>query len=150
MINEIWGAGNNVGNDYVELFNPGAAAKDVSGYAVTDTETTDGGPKPREGVIFPAGTILPAGGYLLVVADRRDAGVSTDCLGGPSPCFEARFGISQANGETIFVLDQTGAISTSQYYGPDAGPAGQSYARIPNGTGGFQPATSTPGAMNTP
>jgi hypothetical protein len=150
VINELYGAGNNVGNDFVELFNAGTIAKDLSGFSVTDTEATDGGPKPREGVIFPAGTSLAAGGFLLVVADRRDAGVSTDCLSGPMPCFEARFGISQGNGETIFLLDAQGQIATSQYYPPDGGPGPRSFGRLPDGTGSFRATTSTPGAANQP
>ena len=124
--------------------------KDLSGFSVTDTEATDGGPKPREGVIFPAGTSLAAGGFLLVVADRRDAGVSTDCLGGPSPCLEARFGVSQGSGETIFLLDAQGQIAASQYYPPDGGPGPLSFGRLPDGTGSFRATTSTPGAANQP
>lgn len=150
VVNELFVTGSNsdpaIGPDYVELFNAGSAPQDLSGFAVTDMEN-DGGPKLREGVVFPAGTMVAPGAFVLVVADRRDAGVSTDCLGGPASCFEARFGLSQ-NGETVFLLDAQGAVFRSQQYPAAPAPAGSSYGRFPDGTGSFGTTQKTPGRAN--
>lgn len=147
VVNEIFATGGANDPDYVELFNAGTAAQDLSGYSLTDTENTDGGPKPREGVVFPAGTTLTPGGFLLVVGDRADAGATADCLNGPSSCFSARFGLSQ-NGESVFLLDAQGAIHRSQAFPSAAAPAGSSYGRFPDGTGSFATTRKTPGAAN--
>lgn len=150
VVNELFVTGSNsdpaIGPDYVELFNAGTAPQDLSGFAVTDMES-DGGPKLREGVVFPAGTMVAPGAFVLVVADRRDAGVSSDCLGGPASCFEARFGLSQ-NGETVFLLDAQGAVFRSQQYPAAPAPAGSSYGRFPDGTGAFGTTQKTPGRAN--
>ncbi|MDX2013886.1 MAG: lamin tail domain-containing protein [Myxococcaceae bacterium] len=147
VVNEVFATGTATDPDYVELFNVGTAAQDLSGFSLTDTESSDGGPKPREGVVFPAGTTLAPGGFLLVVADRPDAGASTECLGGPATCFTARFGLSQ-NGETIYVLDAQGMVFRSQAYPAAAAPAGSSYGRFPDGTGAFGTTQKTPGRAN--
>jgi hypothetical protein len=151
VVNELFVTGNAndpaIGPDYVELFNAGTAAQDLSGFSLTDTETSDGGPKPREGVVFPAGTSLAAGAFLLIVGDRADAGVSSDCLGATAPCFGARFGLSN-NGETVFVLDAQGQVFTSQAYPAAPAPAGSSYGRFPDGTGAFGTTQKTPGRAN--
>lgn len=51
--------------DWFELYNAGTDAVDLSAYTLTDTLTN------RTKFTIPAGTILPAGGYLLVWADEE-------------------------------------------------------------------------------
>ncbi len=53
--------------EYVELFNSGAAAVDVSGWALRDDNVN--------AFVLPGGTTIPAGGYL-VVAASADAGTN--------------------------------------------------------------------------
>ncbi len=50
--------------DWFELYNPGAAAVDLSGYFLSDTLTN------TTQSAIPAGTTIPANGYLLVWADN--------------------------------------------------------------------------------
>lgn len=52
--------------DWFELYNPGATFVDISGFTLSDRLDN-----PRKFVI-PAGTIVPARGYLLVWADEED------------------------------------------------------------------------------
>jgi hypothetical protein len=131
----------------VELFNPGPNTIDLSGFSVADTENTDGGPKPRDTAPFPAGTTLPPNTYLLVVGDRTTAGPSTDCLG-VAACFQAKWGISQGNGEKLWLLDATGSVAIVEQYPQNGAVGPASYGRLPNGSGAFQSMTATPGAPN--
>jgi hypothetical protein len=50
-------------SDWIELHNAGATEADLGGWALTDDRT-----RPQKWVI-PAGTRIPAGGYLVVLAD---------------------------------------------------------------------------------
>jgi hypothetical protein len=145
VINEIAG----VGQDFVELYNPGTAAVDLSSWSLTDMDKNDAGPKVADAVTLPSGTLLSPGAFLLLVLERKDAGVgaTTDCPGSLPACFQAGWGISNSKGETIFVLDTQGGIAAQQHY-PGAQDAGESYARLPDGTGAFDIAAPTPGASN--
>jgi len=58
------------GGEWVELYNPTSAAIDVSGLLLSDNEGTDAG----EGEYWiPAGTSIPAGGYLTIGASTSSA-----------------------------------------------------------------------------
>ena len=52
--------------DFIELYNAGASAQDISGWGLTDAPTT------KYKWAFPSSTIIPAGGYLLVFADDKN------------------------------------------------------------------------------
>jgi hypothetical protein len=56
-------------SDWLELFNPGGSDLDISGYWLTDDLLQPGKWN------IPAGTVVPAGGYLLIWADGRDTGL---------------------------------------------------------------------------
>jgi hypothetical protein len=56
--------------DYIELYNDGTATIDLSGMALSDDLL-----EPRK-FVFPAGTTLGAGQYLLLLADEADTGYS--------------------------------------------------------------------------
>ena len=71
--------------DWIELFNGGDTAVDLSGIGVSD------GAVNKYKFTFASGTTLAAGGYLIIFCDDRDAG---------APEYHAAFKIS-ASGETI-------------------------------------------------
>ena len=75
-------------SDWVELYNAGAADADLGGYFLTDnlSDTTKW--------MIPAGTILPANGYLIFWADGNDTGLHTS------------YGFSSA-GEEVGLYDPT-------------------------------------------
>ena len=58
--------------DWIELYNSATQQKDVSGYKIYDSGGKDGS-KPK--MTLPAGTTIPALGFLVVVVDdTTDAG----------------------------------------------------------------------------
>lgn len=144
VINELSAAG----DDWIELFNAGSDTLDVGGLLVADIDDA-GAPKVDGAVTIPAGTTLEAGAYLFVLADQ-DASLpdlQDACDPGPVPCLHAGFGLS-GGGDTVFVLDADGAVLASVEYPADATVEGESWGRIPNGTGDFGVTAPTPGAAN--
>lgn len=89
VINEIYGGGGFAANgtlptsafnrDFVELFNNGAEAVDIGGYAFRYGSAASTSMNPTMpgtlGADVPAGTILPVGGFYLIAAE---AGTSTN------------------------------------------------------------------------
>jgi hypothetical protein len=137
--------------EWVELVGTGATAIDVSGYQVADQEKDGGGPKLKDAVTFPKGTVLSPKSYLIVQGGGIDAGVGKACPdGGQSYCFNANFGISNKSGETLYLLDTNGGVVGSGIYPPTAAPSGSTWGRIPNGdpNGKFAITVPTPGAAN--
>jgi hypothetical protein len=147
VINEIRA----VGEEWVELFNAGAAPVDLSDVMVTDTETDDGGPRVSRAMRFPRGTMLSPGQHVVIVSDQADAGSGpqTRCPdGGPATCFHAGWSLSASRGESVWVLSPAGAVTTRELYPMEAAPEGQSWGRVPDGTGPFGATRPTPGAAN--
>lgn len=103
--------------DYIELYNAGAAAVDLSGMFLTDSLTS------TQKWQIPAGTTIAAGGYLLVWADSEPAE-------GP---LHASFGLS-AGGESagLFqtVANGNGLIDGFSFPSPGTDVA---YGRTPDG-----------------
>lgn len=77
--------------DLIELYNPRATAADLSGWRITDNLNA-----PNR-FVFPAGTTIPAGGYLVLRAAEPDG----------SPGLHLGFALDQ-NGESLFLLDPVG------------------------------------------
>lgn len=104
-------------DDWVELYNGGTSAIDLTGYHLTDNENN------LTKWIFPAIT-LPADDYLVVWLDGdvTQAGLHTG------------FKLS-ADGEELFLSDPSGVAIDAIFYqglGDD-----EAFARMPNGTGPF-------------
>ena len=114
-------------DDWIELKNMSAAEIDLSGMYLSDDRAN---PKKWQ---FPAGTTIPAGGYLLIWADD-DAG--------DSPGLHASFKLS-ASGESV-VLSDTDDNGNTVIDAVDfpALDADVSYGRSPEGTGSFQALTT--------
>jgi hypothetical protein len=147
VINEISGKGDN----WVELYNGATAPADLGGWALTDSEKDGGAPKTSEAVVFPSGTTLAPGAYGLVAQLPADAGADaapTCPAGGQAFCFGATWGISNKTGETLYLLDKSGVVSTDGKYPGNAVGSGQTWGRLPNATGSFAITAPTPGAAN--
>jgi len=147
-INEISGKG----EEWVELFNTGGQAVDVSDWAVTDRNKDGGGPDIGHIVKFPQGTTLSPNTYLLVAGAPKDAGPGVDAAacpaGGQAYCFVGQFGISNKSGETIYVIGTSNTVSAQADYPANTVGTGQTWGRMPNGTGSFAINAATPGASN--
>jgi hypothetical protein len=115
--------------DYIELKNNSVTNLVLTSYALTDNPTN------TTKYVFPAGTTILAGGYLLVWCDK-DYG---------APGLHAGFGLDEA-GETVLLLN-SGSIVDSVSFGPQAPDV--SIGRIVNGTGGWQANTPTPLTANS-
>ena len=87
--------------DWVELHNTGSAAEDISGYILSDNVGND---KYR----FPQGTVIPAGGYLVVYCSELAQAEDI-----------APFGLSQLGGESL-VLKNAGGMIVEIVYSPAA------------------------------
>ncbi len=145
LLNEI-----SPSDEWVELVGTGSSAIDVSGFRVADSEKDGGGPKLSDAVKFPSGTILSPKAYLIVKGGGLDGGGKPCPDGGQSYCFNAEFGISSKNGETIYLLDDKDAVVGTVVYPPNGVPSSDSWGRIPSGDpkGTFVATVPTPGLVN--
>lgn len=130
LINEVASNNGDPNPDWIEIYNPGDAEVDISGFGVYD--------KPAAIYTIPAGTKIAAKGYFVIICDVA--------LAGTDPTKYAAFGIS-SGGESVYFVDGTLAI-IDQVDVP-AMPLGVSYARIPNGGDVFANANPTKGAENS-
>ena len=106
--------------DWVELYNAGAGAADVSGWTLLDNDDT------HTPYAIPAGTLVPAGGYLVLEV--------------------AQFGFGLGGADSARLFDASGALVDTYAWSSHAV---TTYGRCPNGTGDFTTtASSTKGAEN--
>lgn len=116
-------------DDWVELYNPGAADLDLTGYTVTDDTAM-----PTR-MTLPAGVVVPARGYKLLWCDDQVQGVD-----------HLPFKLDAA-GEQFAIYAPDGALIDSISFGMATTDA--SFARLPDGTGEFAScARPTCGAAN--
>lgn len=113
-------------SDWVELYNPGAGELDISGCRLTDDPTR------RARWRFPGGTSIPAGGYLVVLADGADAS---------GTYHHANFSLA-AGGDYLGLYDPNGILLDEFSPAYPQQVSGYSYGR----SGYYE--TPTPGAVN--
>jgi hypothetical protein len=120
VVNEVESNGGTPG-DWVELYNPGASAIDVSGYRFKDGDDT------HSFYFIPAGTSIAPNGYLLLE--------------------EAQFGFGLGSADSARLYPPSGDSVVDSYTWTAHAPV--SYGRCANGSGSFSAnATSTKGATN--
>ncbi len=121
--------------DWIELYNAGATAVDLSGYHLSDRENNP------DKWAFPAGANLPAGNHMIVFADGKD-----EYSGG---AYHTNFKLTQTTGNDQVVLaDPQGNILEVHYFNPP-NLTDNSYGRTSDGSpdwGVFT--TPTPNAPN--
>jgi hypothetical protein len=115
-MNEIYSRGVVTDPDWIEIYNGGTTSTDIGGYKIYDSGG-QGGTKPK--MVIATGTILPAGGYYVVVTDIP---TTTDPSG---------FGLSSA-GEEVWLEDKNGTVIEDITF--PAMDVTQTYSRIPNGS----------------
>ncbi len=117
--------------DWIEIYNPGSGAVDMSGLFLTDDLAS-----PTKWQV-PSGVTIPAGGYLLFWADGETAQGSTHANFKLSADGEAA-GLTASDGKTVIDSVTFGAQGLDVAYG-----------RYPNATGSFMRLSpATPGAKN--
>lgn len=124
-------------NDWIELCNLGGEDVHLGGWSLSDNPNN-----PRKWV-FPNGTTLPAGGFLVVMATGLDTGPADG-----ADFLHANFKLSSA-GEYVGLFEPSGAVADaiSPAFPPQR--VHFSYARGPEGGFAFR-AVPTPGATNDP
>lgn len=138
VINEILASNQNaetdeVGEheDWIEFYNTSGTSFDLSGFYVTDN------PSNLDKWDFPAGTVIPPYGYLILWADE-------DSSQGPMHC---NFKLA-AGGEFLALLDNAQNFVDTLNFPQQIQDMG--YARVPNGTGPFVIQNRTFAANNSP
>lgn len=124
--------------DWVELYNPGSTAFDLTGYELRDNSDD-------HRWMFLPGTTLPAGGFLVV--DEATEGL----VGGVRAAFRDPIGIGSADRIRLFDAAGTLVDDTLPWQGHAAikgDTAAATLARCPDGLGDFVLARPTPGADN--
>ena len=129
-INELYSRGVPGDLDWIEVYNPSSSPLDISGYKIYDNGGQAGSKPKKE---FPAGSIIPAMGFLVIVVDD-DA--------------ESGFGLS-SGGDEVWLEDPSGTVI--DYIAIPAMETTQSYGRYPDGTENWQLLnTITRGTANMP
>ena len=129
--------------DYIEFYNPGAVAEDIGGFFLSDN------PMNPDKFEIPAGTLVPAGGYLLVMCSGEGELITNLYMGGN---LNTNFKINQCAGESIVFSDPSESI-IEQYdfvstYGTTQ--ADHSWAREVDGAAVWSICTNpSPAASNT-
>ncbi|HEV7866351.1 MAG TPA: lamin tail domain-containing protein, partial [Chthoniobacteraceae bacterium] len=114
--------------DYLELFNATGSNVSLNGWSLTDDVLVPGKYN------FPAGTTIPAGGYLVVYCDNDLA----------APGLHAGFKLA-AGGQTVALIQGT-AVKDFVTFGPQA--PNLAIGRVGAGVGAWGLITPSPGAAN--
>lgn len=134
-------------DEWIELYNPGSVTVSLSGLTVADLGD-DGCPDASEGITFGSGAEIPPGGFLLLLGDQTPSpDLQTTCIGNVAACYHVGFKLSASKGDAGFLLNGTEVIAYTGF-GADAIPDGDTYGRIPDGTGPFTLTQPTPGEAN--
>ncbi len=123
----------NSGDEFVELFNTGTSAIDLSNYTLAD----------NAGVFFtfPSGASLAPGEFVVVLGATGTT--PPDCTAGQS-VRNGFIGINNTGGDVVVVSSGAGSIVASMEYGDFGSSFDQSVALNPDGNlaGGYVPHTS--------
>ena len=127
VINEVAAQGDPL--DWFEIYNASGSALSLDGFVMAD-DLTD----PGKRVPFPAGLVIPSGGYLQVQLDKD---------GWP--------GFALGRDEELGIWTTDGTLVAEVDWAEGDADEGTSYARQPDGTGDFETVDEpTPGAANRP
>ncbi|MCC6874762.1 MAG: lamin tail domain-containing protein [Sandaracinaceae bacterium] len=144
------------GDDFAEILNAGSSPLSLDGLFVADMDGIGNPPAdPTHRTAVPSGIELAAGERFVIAMNLGSAtmpGLLTDPLlcRGASRCIQTSYGMSAGNGDSCAVLDAGGeVIARGDYPGSIAMlGAGESWCRLPDGTGGFARCVATPEAVN--
>jgi len=128
VMNEFYARGDTINPDWVEIYNNTASAVDISGFKIYDNGGMNNTKPKKE---LPAGTVIPANGFLVIVVDDTSA---------------SGFGLS-TSGEKVWFENASGSIVDSVQI-PALG-VDTSYGRKPDGSNSFEKMTPpTKGTAN--
>ncbi|MGI9243955.1 MAG: lamin tail domain-containing protein, partial [Verrucomicrobiales bacterium] len=96
VLNEVFANGSEVNPDWIELHNSAGTAADISGHSIRDASPLS------NPLVFPAGTMIPAGGFLRILADDGAAGEG----------LHAGFKLDSTNGDRVIYSDPGGNVQS--------------------------------------
>jgi hypothetical protein len=112
VISQIYGGGGNSGatlkNDYIELFNPGNASVDISGWSVQYT-SANGANSWQVTPLCPSGGCTLGGGQYFLVQEAQGAGGTTSL---PSPDAIGTVAMSATAGKVALVSNTTALVGS--------------------------------------
>jgi hypothetical protein len=129
VLNEI----NCEGTDWIELTNTGASPADISGWLLTDDPLTQNPPRADHRFLFPASTTIAPNAKLVV--EKVAGGFA--------------FGVS-CGGDTIRLADGAAGTLVDQFVVPLLAAPGDTWGRVPDGTGSWVETAPTKGSINEP
>ena len=129
--NTVYAANDGNYYDWIELYNSGSSASDISGWGLSDKEN-----QPFK-YVFPNGTQIAAGGRIVVFCDSDAAEKNSQI---------APFGLS-ASGEKIVLTEPGG--NTAQTVSFESLADNTSYGQYPEGSGEFYVLSCSPNKANT-
>jgi len=117
--------------DFIEFFNPDAVDADIGGYFLSDN------PLNPDKFEIPAGTFVPAGGYLMVMCSGEGELITNLYVGGN---LNTNFKINQCQGESLVFADPAENILESYSFVTDIGTtqADHSWARSTDGASNWE------------
>ena len=115
--------------DYIEFYNEGPAEVDLDGHWLSDN------PDNPQMFEIPAGTTVPAGGYLLIICSNEGEVPENLYVGGS---LNTNFKVTQTMGESVVFSDPAGNILESYTFYEDWTPtqADHSWSRDADGSAG--------------
>ena len=119
--------GNN--EDFVEFFNPTAADVDLGGYFLSDN------PGNVDKFEIPNGTVVPAGGHLLVICSGEGEILANMYDGG---FLNTNFKINQCQGESLVFADPSETVLESYLVDVSITQADHSWSRSSDGASGWE------------
>ena len=128
-INEVFSNGATE-EDWLEIYNTGDADVDMAGFGAYD--------KVDAKFTWPAGTVIPAKGHLVLICDKDMAAIDPENV--------ANFKLS-SGGESLTLLDKDGKIVDEVDF--PALELETTWARIPDGTDAWEVANPTKGTANS-
>jgi hypothetical protein len=131
-LNEMLALSSDGSSDWVELYNEGELEMDLEGWAITDHHGL------VDPYVFEQGTVVPAEGFLVLLADGEDRV-------GENIHLSFRLAVA---GETLTLLDEAGEVHDEVTF-PELA-AGSSWAAVPDGGDDWEVARPTPGESNDP
>ena len=118
VMNEIFSRGVAGNLDWIEIYNPADVQIDISGYKIYDPGGQSGSKTKK---LFPAGAIIPAKGFYVIIVDT--ASFDGDLSG---------FGLSSGGDETW--LEDAGGVIIDHAVIPAMPVTTTSYSRVPDGS----------------
>lgn len=110
-------------DEFVEIYNTDSSSIDISGYVLAD------GNSDRH--VFPASTIVPAGGFIVVFGGGTPTGFSVLT----QTASTGALGLNNG-GDSVILKDDIGTVLISESYGSEGG-NNQSLGREPDFSGAF-------------